>query len=242
MKRVLCTVALSGTDRQLAVRLGLQVTELPLLAVRPLWHELPPLPDAAPRVVAFTSQNAVRAWADYCRNQPLATPRTQHALHVGVGQATTAELRHALNRAVEVAQGPGPGGEALAQWLLQLPTPGPVWHPCAREARPELGQRLHARHVPYIPLVVYETTWAPTPTPLPDPAPYQAVLVASPRAVERLLQLYPAPPAHWVWVCIGPTTTAAARPHGPVLLANQPRTAALLRAAAGLATGQRHSP
>ena len=167
--------------------------------------------------VVFTSPTAVRLCAEVLapHDARAFAGRSVWAL----GAATAKSLTQHLGiRPDKVAS------EASAKGLLALASGEPelstrrVFHPCARGARPELGQGLRALGASYESLVCYETVAHEGVEQRVDAMlglGLDLVVLMSPSAVEVLASALPEGDTRPLKVAvIGPTTAAAARAHG----------------------------
>ena len=177
--------------------------------------------------LVFTSQIAVRFFVKVCEKAGVSPSRWRHADMAAVGPATAAALReHGWTASLTPRGGTG---EALARELLEkghLDADSRVLIPQSAIARPELEQILAAAGVRVTPLSVYATTRE-------DPrgadqflsrmekdAPPEAVLFASPSAVDAFLDLTGDVGEQFlqrpetVIVSIGPTTSRALETRG----------------------------
>jgi uroporphyrinogen-III synthase len=171
--RVWVTRARPGADRtaRAVADLGHEPILAPVLEV----HDLPVALTPSAEALAFTSANAVAAWA---RLTPDRSARV-----FAVGDATATAAREAGFAHVRSAAG---DGAALAD-LIAGTASAPVLWPRAAETAFDLEAALSGR-VPVRSLPVYETR--PT-TPPPAP-PFDAVLIQSPRAARLLAETLPA--------------------------------------------------
>jgi len=171
--RVWVTRAQPGADRtaRAVADLGHEPIVAPVLEVHDLPVALPPPPET----LAFTSANAVAAWAR------LTSQRSARVF--AVGDATAHAARDAGFIDVQSAAG---DGAALADLMAQTAS-APVLWPRAADIAFDLQAALSGR-VPVHPLPVYETR--PTsPPPRPD---FDAVLIQSPRAARLITETLPA--------------------------------------------------
>jgi uroporphyrinogen-III synthase len=210
--RVWVTRARPGADRtaRAVADLGHDPIVAPVLEVHDLPVALPPPSD----MLAFTSANAVAAWAR------LTSGRSSPVF--AVGDATATAAREAGFADVRSAAG---DGAALAD-LIAKTAPATVLWPRAAEIAFDLEAALSGR-VPVRSLPVYETR--PTsPPPRPD---FDAVLIQSPRAARRVAEILPAEAARGrLALAVSP---AAARPLGAlpfktIRVADRPDEAHLL--------------
>lgn len=205
------TIVLTRPDPDLARAIeaaGGRAWPAPAIATEPI-EPCPVLPRC--RWTLVTSRNAARLLAGV----PLD--------HVGaVGPGTAEELALA-GIAVDLVAESGEGGAGLAEAFLGLGEPRgtSVLLPQAREARPELGERLAAAGYDVRAVAIYQTRRL-------DPAlpeRFDAIVFASPSAVRDVRR------AGARVVAIGATTAGAARKIGlePVVAA-RPTTAGVIAA------------
>jgi len=170
--RVWVTRARPGADRtaRAVADLGHEPILAPVLEV----HDLPVDPPPSATTLAFTSANAVAAWAR------LTSERSSRVF--AVGDATATAAREAGFDDVRSAAG---DGAALADLIAQAAPAHLLW-PRAAEIAFDLEAALSGR-VPVRSLPVYETR--PT-TPQPLPA-FDAVLIQSPRAARLIAETLP---------------------------------------------------
>lgn len=167
--RVWVTRARPGADRtaRAVAEMGHEAMVAPVLEVHDLPVALPPSAEA----LAFTSANAVAAWAR------LTSERSSRVF--AVGDATATAAREAGFGDVLSAAG---DGAALADLIAQAAPAHLLW-PRAAEIAFDLEAALSGR-VPVRSLPVYETR--PTTSP---PAPvFDVVLIQSPRAARLIAE------------------------------------------------------
>jgi uroporphyrinogen-III synthase len=145
--------------------------------------------------IAFTSRNAVAAFARECPRRDLTV--------FAVGEATAADARDLGFREVISA-----GGDvaALAALIAERRPAGVVLHPAAAEPAGDLAGALQAAGVEVHTLAIYETVE----TELAAPTGIDALLIHSPRAgriVARIL-----PPAQAAGIAAFCISKAAAQP------------------------------
>jgi uroporphyrinogen-III synthase len=210
--RVWVTRARPGAERtaRAVADLGHEPIVAPMLEVHDLPIPSPPLID----VLAFTSANAVAAWA---RLTPDRSARV-----FTVGDATARAAREAGFCDVESASG---DGTALAD-LIARENPEHVLWPRAADVAFDLEAVLSGR-VPVRSLPVYEAR--PT-TPPPRPA-FDAVLIQSPRAARLIAETLPADAARGrlaLAVSRAAAQPLAALPFATIHVADHPDEARLL--------------
>jgi uroporphyrinogen-III synthase len=195
---------------------GAEVIALPLLELLPPEDERP-LRAAAEhlqryRWILFTSPAAVESLVEHARQEG-TLDRLRRAKLGAVGPRTAATLRgHGLQVEVEAETPTGPGLFAALRGDLR---PGDeVLLPVAEQARPELYEALLAGGVEVTRVVAYRAEQvAPDAAALAalHRAPPAAIVLASPRSVESLLELPVGRElaAGAKLVAIGPTTAGA---------------------------------
>jgi uroporphyrinogen-III synthase len=155
-----------------------------------------------PRWIAVTSPHAARALEPHA-----ASLRRVRVAAVGPGTATAL---HSIGVEPEVVG--DEGGESLARGMVAAGlAPGDVVvHPCAADARPELGRTLSSAGATVLSIPVYRMVADPVGE-RAAAGEFAAVVVGSPRLAERAAALFPSrPPA----VAVGRTTAAALRDLG----------------------------
>jgi len=202
-------------------RRGDEVVRIPLIEVRPRT-------DAATRAEArrlvalpwllFPSRSAVEAWTAL----GLPLPESPHGPQLGAVGAATASALKRIGGRVDVIGDP-PTAEGLARtFLARRDARGPVGLPRGDRARPTLERALRDAGLTTRALTLYETTRRPW----RSDAPPDAVVVASPSAVEGLPDDVDEAAA---LVAIGPTTAAALRARGlRPWIAERPDASAIL--------------
>lgn len=220
-KRVWITRALPGAEATAArVRaLGHEAIVAPLLAVRAL--DGPSIDLTAVGALAFTSANAVRAFAAHSAERGLPV--------FAVGAGTAAAARAAGFADVQSADG---DVEALAAVIAYAHPAGVVLHPGAREPAGDLAGALARAGIAARPLVLYATVPEPPPASLIESiGDLDAVLVHSPKAGRRLAEVLSRRPAPRLDVlCLSPQVAqaVAVASVGGIRTAASPREEALL--------------
>jgi len=210
--RVWVTRARPGADRtaRAVAEMGHEAMVAPVLEV----HDLPVDPPPSVEALAFTSANAVAAWAR------LTSERSSRVF--AVGDATATAAREAGFADVRSAAG---DGAALADLIAQA-APARVLWPRAAEIAFDLEAALSGR-VPVRSLPVYETR-PTTPPPAPD---FDAVLIQSPRAARLIAESLTAEAA-WGRLALAVSAAAArpldALPFATIHVADSPDEAHLL--------------
>ncbi|HPF12843.1 MAG: uroporphyrinogen-III synthase [Planctomycetes bacterium] len=128
-----------------------------------------------------------------------------------VGPATAEAIELAWRGPDLVAE--GATGEALAQELLAIPLWQSATVVCAQSSTGEPAHTLGEAGKQVLVLPVYRTYARPLPSAMPSWRTGDVVLVASPSAVNSLLNHF-GPGAGLRWVSIGPTTSQALRAQG----------------------------
>lgn len=184
--QVWVTRAQPGADATAArlIRAGLRPLVAPVLEVRPLDRVQPDL--TAVDVLAFTSANGVRAWAEI-------EPRRNLSAYC-VGEATAATAREAGFTQVVSADG---DVAVLAELLsARLPAGTTVLHPCAAETAGDLSAPLEAAGLSLRQLPIYETRAVDAlPAAVAQALAEQAmgaILIHSPKAARAVANLLPA--------------------------------------------------
>jgi len=160
-----------------------------------------------------------------------------------LGPGTAAALGRA-GVAVDLV-GEGGGGKGFAEAFLALgdrPGAAPVLVPAARDARPDLRERLAAAGHDVRAVALYEAADAVSDATVAALAAADAALFASPSAIRAVLARGPIPP-HLRIVAIGPTTAAEARARGLEVAAEaeRPTPAAVVAAVIEALSGARGS-
>lgn len=185
------------------------------------------------RWLALTSARGVEA----CERL-VAGPLAPGVAIAAVGPRTAEAARRAFGR-VDLVSEKGEGRDLalrLAERFAEASERGRVVCASADRARQHLEKILEPCGVEVVRIPVYRTLVAPPreERPLLSKSDADAVLIASPSAVEGLLNQVRVDPGVAI-VTIGPTSTAAAREHGLAVVAQaaKPDLPSMLRALAG---------
>ena len=192
MRRVWITRAQPGADATAGrvAALGFEAVVAPVLAVRDLPGEID-LTDVG--ALAFTSANAVRAFAARCEARDLPV--------FAVGAATARAAEEAGFGQIASADG---DVSALAQLIGTRPAnlTGTLLHPAAAEPAGDLPGALKSAGVAVRSLALYETIPAEVPPSVLDGlGTISDVLVHSPRAARRLAAVLTGRPLGHVTAC-----------------------------------------
>ena len=223
MTRVWITRAQPGADATAGrVRdLGMQPLVEPLLEVRPL--PLEPLDLAGVGALAFTSANAVRAFAPRCAERDLPV--------FVVGGATATAARDAGFDDVRSADGDvGALGDLILSQRRLLD--GAILHPGAAQPAGDLVGVLKAAGVEAARLTLYETVMrSPGPALLEALPGVRFVLLHSPRGARALVEVLDRSPApDLAALCLSPAVAAPLADAGLAVVASAeaPREDALM--------------
>jgi len=215
--RVWITRAEPGASRTAArVRaLGHQPLVAPLLTIRPLPVDPAALRDAA--TLAFTSANAVAAWAALTDRRALPV--------FTVGAATADAARAAGFADVRSADG---DVDALAALLARERPSQPILHPCAAKPAGDLAAALALTGLHVLRMPIYAAADAPS---LPaEAAEAERILLHSPRAARTLARLGDARLRTLPTLCLSPAVADPLLAAGftALQIAARPDEAALL--------------
>lgn len=185
--------------------MGGALLPVPTLAFEPIVDALP-VPDN--RLweyydwLLFTSQNAVLFFTDLCPHKP-------SGVKVGaVGRATAGALERA-GWDVDLVNSGQDGIDFAMQFLTAVGPRHRVLWPTGESHRVELPDALIAQGVTVEPWLIYRTVSPPLDDRIPaDLVRPDWILVTSPEAGQRFVEMYGRPPGAR-WAAIGPTTQAA---------------------------------